>query len=323
MSDRIWRATRRTAILGLGTLSLAAAGLTRVLAQDAASSSDKVFLDYTQAELDDAYDQRVWAANAEEVIGRYRSESGAVLENTPPETFPYGAAARETLDVYRPGGASGAPIHVHFHGGAWRALSSKAAAFLAPYVIADGAVYVAVDFDVIPDVDLPEMMAQSRRAIRWVRANADRIGGDASRIVVSGHSSGAHAAGVLLTTDWLQHDLPADMLKAGLLLSGIYDMEPVLLSSRSDYVKLSDAEADNLSAQRHLDRLNAPVVIVYGSGESPEFQRQSRDFAAAIAQAGKTQMLVRMQGVNHFEIPFAAMAEGALPRRATTMLMQG
>lgn len=320
------RATRRDALLGLGALSLARPVPSRAFAQQAESSATpsstaKVFLDYTQAELDDAYNQRVWAPNAKEIIERYASDSPAVRAATPPETFSYGDGAKEKLDVFRPADASGAPIHLHLHGGAWRALTRDDASFLAPDVTASGAVYVALDFDTIPDVRLPQMMAQARQAVGWLHANAERIVGDANRIHVSGHSSGAHMAGVLLTTDWAAQGLPADVLKSGLLISGMYDLAPVMLSSRSGYVEVSADDVDALSAMRHLDRLTAPVVITYGSEESPEFQRHSRDFAAAVANAGKAEFLFPMAGVNHFEMPYAALAQGALPRRASEMLM--
>jgi arylformamidase len=76
----------------------------------------------------------------------------------------------------------------------------------------------------------------------------------------------------------------------------------VRLSARSSYVKFTDEAEEKLSPQRHLDRLLAPVVLVYGTAETPEFQRQSRDFAAAIKATGKPVSLSVMEGYNHFEV---------------------
>ena len=91
--------------------------------------------------------------------------------------------------------------------------------------------------------------------------------------------SGAHLAGVVLTTDWVRDfNLPSDTLKGGLCGSGMFDLKPVRLSARSRYVNFTDEMEHALSPQRHLDKLNAPVIVAHGTFETPEFQRQARDF---------------------------------------------
>ncbi len=92
-------------------------------------------------------------------------------------------------------------------------------------------------------------------------------------------------------------------MKGGLCCSGLFDLKPVRLSARSSYVKFTDEIEQALSSQRHLDRLNAPVTVACGTLETPEFQRQSRDFAAAVRAAGKPVQLLVGEGYNHFEIP--------------------
>jgi len=129
------------------------------------------------------------------------------------------------------------------------------------------------------------------------------LGGDPDRIYVSGHSSGGHFAGVVLTTDWRKEfNLPADIVKGGLCCNGLFDLKPARLSARSAYVKFTDEIEQALSPQRHLNNLTAPVIVAYGTLETPEFQRQSRDFAAAVKAAGKPVQLVVGEGYNHFEI---------------------
>jgi arylformamidase len=119
---------------------------------------------------------------------------------------------------------------------------------------------------------------------------------------LSGHSSGAHLGGVVLTTDWQGFGVPPDIIKGGLCISGIYDLKPVRLSARSSYVKFTDEMEDALSPQRHLRRLNAPLILAYGTLETPEFQRQSRDFAAALKATGKPEELLVAAEYSHFEI---------------------
>jgi arylformamidase len=110
-------------------------------------------------------------------------------------------------------------------------------------------------------------------------------------------------AGVALTTDWRKDfSLPPDTVKGGLCCSGLFDLKAVRLSSRSTYVKFTDEIEQTLSSLRHLDTLNAPVIVAYGTLETPEFQRQSRDFAAAVKARGKPVDLLVGEGYDHFEI---------------------
>ncbi|MGH7002989.1 MAG: alpha/beta hydrolase [Alphaproteobacteria bacterium] len=308
--------SRRAFAIGAAALG-AALPLRAVLAQD----TKKVFLDYTQDELDRAYDQRVWAKNAQEVIKRYGTSSAAVRAKYRFETKDYGTGENEKLDIFAPvkaPGASGAPIHMFIHGGAWRSGSKDLYSFPAPAFVENGAIYIAIGFSSIPKVRLPDMAHQVRSAVAWAYKNAKSFGGDPERIFISGHSSGGHLCGVTLITDWARYDVPRTVLKGGLSVSGMFDLHPVLLSARSSYVKISDEEADALSPQRHLDRVACPVTLAFGDGESPEFKRQARDFATALkAKVKHPAELLECRGVNHFEIiETLATADGVLGKAA-------
>lgn len=121
-------------------------------------------------------------------------------------------------------------------------------------------------------------------------------------MLVSGHSSGAHLAAVLLTVDWREHGLPPDLIKAALLSSGIYDLGPVMLSSRRAYIDLEDDEIARLSPLRHVAVIRCPAKVMYGEAESPEFVRQARIFAGAMSAAGLDAELIPVPQVNHFEM---------------------
>lgn len=280
-----------------------------------------VWLDLDQVALDAAYDQNVWAPNREQIVGRYATNSEALRARLgAPRRFAYGLAEIEKLDVHatdRPDAA----VNVFIHGGAWRAGLAKNYAFVAELFVRAGAHYVVPDFFWVQDVggSLMPIADQVRRAVAWVYENARTFGGDPERLYVSGFSSGAHLAGVVLTTDWVKDfGLPADIVKGGLLCSGMYDLRPVRLSARSRYVAFTDEIEEALSPARHLDTLRAPVVLAYGTVESPEFQRQSRDFAAAIAAAGKPVEVIVGEGYNHFELfetfanPYGLVGRAAL-----------
>jgi arylformamidase len=263
-----------------------------------------VFLDYDAAELDAAYDQAVWAANRQQILARYAALSAVVRSHLgEPVRYSYGPSKVETLDLY-PARETPAPIHVFVHGGAWRAGAARDYAFPAEMFVAAGAHYIALDFIAVQDAggSLMTMAEQVRRAIAWVYRNASRFGGDPDRLYLSGHSSGAHLAAVALTTRWTDLDLPENCIKAGLCISGMYDLKAVRLSARSAYVNFDDWTEESLSPERHIDALKAPLVVAYGALESPEFQRQARDFAAAVAAAGKPVDLVLGEHYNHFEM---------------------
>ena len=106
----------------------------------------------------------------------------------------------------------------------------------------------------------------------------------------------------MLITEWEKQGLPRDIIKGAVLGSGMYDLKPVRLSKRSGFVKFTDAMEQELSAMRHIDRINAPLVVVHGTLETPEFQRQARDFAKALEAAGKPVKLVVARGYNHYEV---------------------
>jgi arylformamidase len=253
-----------------------------------------VWLDMDQAELDAAYNQAVYAPNVAEVLQRYAENSEAARAVVgEPLRFAYGDSAIEGLDVY-PTGEPDAPIAIFIHGGAWRSGRARDYGFPAELFVRAGAHLVVPDFAAVQDVDgnLMAMADQVRRAVAWVYRNAQRFGGNPQCIHVLGHSSGAHLAGVVLTTDWAGgYGLPADLVKGGLCCSGIFDLKPPRLSARSSYVRFTDEIEEALSPQRHLGLLKAPLIVAYGTLETPEFQRQSRDFAAAagdVRQAGAT-----------------------------------
>jgi arylformamidase len=168
-----------------------------------------------------------------------------------------------------------------------------------------GATFVTLDFIDIKAAggDLRVMAAQVRRAIAWVHKNAASFGADPSRLYIGGRSSGAHLSGVALVTDWEKDfGVPADIVKGGVCSSGMFDLKAVRISKRSAFIKFTDEMEEAMSSQRHLNLLRAPVVLTYGTNETPEFQRQSRDFAAAAKAAGKDVELIAAPDYNHFEM---------------------
>jgi arylformamidase len=283
---------------------LAAAPAAGALARPSRTKGPLVWLDMDQQELDDAYDQIVYAPNREQITKRriVNSEKTRALLGSP-QRMPYGPSESEKLDIYRTSKAN-APVNIFVHGGAWHAHRAADYAFLAEPFVNAGAHYVILDFTNVDDSggNLFPMAEQVRRAVAWVYNNARGFGGDPDRLYLTSHSSGSHLSGCVVTHDWRKENLPSDILKGAALGSGMYDLKPVRLSKRSKYAKFTDEVEQALSAQRQINKLHTPLILSYGTYETPEFQRQTRDFFAAVKAAGKPVELLVGEGYNHFEM---------------------
>lgn len=331
MAERNSKAVRmdRRTVLAAISAGIGAAGAGTAFAQPSATAASEkgplVWLNMDQKELDDAYDQSKYAPNRQQIIDRIASNSKAMRSRLgEPQRLNYGPTAIERLEVYstkRPK----APIHIHIHGGAWHQRLAIDWDLSAEMMMNAGAHYVVPDFISVDEAsgDLMPMVEQVRRAIAWTVRNATNFGGDAERVYLSGFSSGAHLAGVALLTEWRREfDLPDNVIKGAVLSSGMYDLKPVRLSARSKYIHFTDEMEERLSAQRHLAQITTPLVLAHGTYETPEFQRQTRDFAAALKAANKPVQYFVNENYNHFEMMETFASPYGLLGRAVLEQMQ-
>jgi len=264
-----------------------------------------VWMEMDQIELDAAYDQAFYAPMGYQISKRIASTSDAVRARLgEPIRLSYGATAIEKADLFR-ARKPNAPIFVFIHGGQWKNGAAREHEYPAEMFVNAGANFIILDFIHVTDAggDLRVLASQVRKAIAWTYRNAANFGADANRLYIGGRSSGAHLTAVALVTDWArEYGVPADIVKGGICSSGMYDMKPVRLSKRSNWVRFDDDMEDAMSPQRHLDQLRAPVVVLHGTNETPEFQRQARDFAAAAKSAGKNAELIVAPDYNHYEM---------------------
>lgn len=274
-----------------------------------------VFLHYSQAELDRNFDQRNWISNALELIARQSQEAEAAraaLAHQP--GVPYGDHPDETLDIFP--GQPGGPVLIFVHGGAWKNFSKGDFSFVANGYASAGIHTVVPDFTNLPASTLPQTIAQVRAAIAWTCRNIARYGGNPARVFVAGQSSGAHLAASALLTDWRDHDLPTDAVKGAILVSGSYDLRPVVLSARGDYVKLTAAEVLACSPMFQAERLCCDVLLAYADGDTDEFRRQSQEFARQLQTNGRLRRLFVAERTNHFEITLTMADPASALRRA-------
>jgi len=296
---------------------------------DAIVYTDPHGVQYTKAQIDSSYDQVCWQQDAPDTGARDTWMTNDFRSRLPAERYAYGPSQFEGLDLYRTSAwRKHAPTMIFIHGGAWRAGSALGAGYMAENYVDAGANFIALDFinvtqtvgaDGKPDKNLITMAEQVRSGVAWVYRNAKKLGLDQHRIYVSGHSSGGHLCGVVITTDWAARGLPRDLIKGAVCASGMYDLVPASLSARNLYLDFHLGDTlTQLSPILHMDRIQMPVVLGHGTKETPEFQRQSDDFAAALKALGKDVTLIVAPGYNHFEFaetfasPYGALGRAAL-----------
>lgn len=216
----------------------------------------------------------------------------------------WGENLDETFD-YLPAAVAGAPLLVYFHGGYWQELSKNESLFAAPDCVASGIAFAAVDYTLAPKAKLESIVDQARRSVASLQRQAATLGFDARRIYVAGSSAGAHLAAMLLVESWQSnYGSPPGAIAGAILLSGIYDLEPLVGTYIDAALHLAATDVAPLSPARL--KLGRPVktIVAWGENETSEFKRQSRSFAAKLQDSGFPVSAFEVAGTNHFDIVF-------------------
>ena len=213
----------------------------------------------------------------------------------------YGPGPRQVLDVF-PARRAGAPILVWFHGGYWRALSKDYYAFIVPPFLAAGAAVVLVNYDLCPSVTLTELLAETRVALHWVRGHAAEMGGDPMRLILAGNSAGAHICAMALHDIAATVTAPHDAIRAAALITGIYDLSPVLRIPVQDDVRLAADDVAGLSPLALSLARKVPGIVAVGADEPTLWIEQSELYHAKLAAAGIASTYMCVPGRHHFSI---------------------
>ncbi|XP_017380489.1 kynurenine formamidase isoform X1 [Cebus imitator] len=267
-------------------------------------------------ELEHQYLPSRWVVRlgAEEALRTY-SQTGIEATGRAQATWksllhvPYGDGEGERVDIYFPNkAAEGAlPFFLFFHGGYWQSGSKDQSAFMADPLAAQGVAVVIVGYNIAPKGTLDQMVDQVTRSIAFVQKRYPSNEG----IYLCGHSAGAHLAAMMLLADWTKHGVTPN-LKGFFLVSGVFDLEPMVYTSQNVALQLTLEDARRNSPQLKVAQAqpahpSCPVLVVVGQFDSPEFHRQSWEFyqvlpAQILCQGGWKASFEKLRDVDHFEI---------------------
>lgn len=232
----------------------------------------------TPKRLDSEYNARAAIPDHPRIFARWRTASSTVRDDLRYEAdYYFGPSPAESLDLY-PAAVPNAPLLVFIHGGYWRSLDKRDFSFLAAPFVDTGVAVAMPNYGLAPATSIADMVRQMLRALAWLYRTAPQLGIDRRRIVVAGHSAGAHLASMMLAADWPRWaaDLPRDLLCGAVCISGLYDLAPLV---RAPFLQqdlgLDAKTAEFLSPVRYRPRLATPLITAVGGDESREFKRQS------------------------------------------------
>ncbi len=264
------------------------------------ATQDAIDAEYNiELQVDDA---RTWFDFFVGESARARAEMDCLLD------IAFGPTRAETLDIF-PADDPGAPIVVFVHGGYWRRLSAKEFSFVARGPVARGMTVVVTNYALCPVVTIAEITRQSRAAVAWLWRSEGGFNGDRERIFVCGHSAGGHQVARLLGTDWAgDYALPAETIKGGYALSGLFDLRPLRYSWLQPMLQLDGDMVEAESPLFHLPQSAPPLIADVGALESTEFHRQSRTLVEAWQERGLDARYLQQEGRHHFSV-IAGLAE--------------
>ncbi|MFG1391873.1 alpha/beta hydrolase [Xanthobacter agilis] len=260
------------------------------------------------------YDNRARVPDYPAIVAGWARRSAAMRADVAAADLgvPYGGSPRQTLDILWPDPSRRAPVVLFFHGGYWQRGHPRNASFIARGCLAHGVAVAVAGYDLAPDVTLSAILGQARAAALCLARLVRR------RLVACGHSAGAHLAAALVCTPWPEQfpGAPADLVPAGVGLSGVYDVEPLVATPLNRALKLTTQEARRLSPSAWPVPPGRIFDTVVGTDESPAFLRQSRSLADIWATQGAATRYAEMPAANHFTVldPLAD-PESAVVRR--------
>jgi arylformamidase len=256
-------------------------------------SEHLVYRGMNQEQLDRAYDNRAFVVDSAACLARWAEESAEFYRTTLVDRdLRYGPQPRQRLDFVR-AGRGGQPTLFFMHGGYWQWCDKEDEAFVCRGPAAHDINVVNVEYTLCPGVSIDGIVAEISAALDWLYPRLGQFGADPTRLIVCGSSAGAHLASMMLGRPEVQ---------GALLISGIYDLEPVYLSRFNRALELDLSMVHRNSPVLNIPIGSKPVCFAVGAEELPEMVRQTRDYANAWEASGAPCRRAILSGVDHFTI---------------------
>jgi len=223
----------------------------------------------------------------------------------------YGDGISEKLDFFpAKNNIAPAPLVMLIHGGYWQAMDKADNAFGARALNDAGVGVAVVNYALCPNVTLGDITQQMCQTAVWLWRNANALGADPDRLFAFGHSAGGHLAAMMMCADWAAIDpnIPADLFKGGLAISGLFDLTQLVETSINDKVGLSWENAKLLSPVNHAPASGHAFVAAVGGDESVGFHDQAESLRQAWAPHGVDVEPMAIPGCNHLQA-FEALAD--------------
>ena len=237
------------------------------------------------------------------LLAEYRLRSDAVASAG--EQLRYGPAGEARTVLFRAADPT-APLHVFYHGGYWQELSVDDSLFAAPGFAAREIAFAAVGYELAPGQTLAEIVSACRQAlVQLLRAP----GVSPARITVSGSSAGAHLAAMAALAPWPGVRPPID---AAVLVSGIYELEPLIGTSINDALGLDRASARRASPLLIVPPARPTTLVCVAEHETAEFKRQSSRYAEMLRTHDVPVEEIQVAGRNHFDVILELATPGTL-----------
>ncbi len=252
-----------------------------------------VYRGLTQAALNRAYDNRCHVANYATILARWAEESAALYRSAPViRDLRYGPQPRHRIDFFSAASRGRATLFF-IHGGYWQWCDKEDEAFVARGPLARDINVALVEYTLCPGISLDGIVTEMDAALNWLAPRLSEFGADPGRLYVGGSSAGAHLAAMLTWRPDIQ---------GALLVSGVYDLEPIRHLGLNAAIGLDETSALRNSPIRRLPEAAGPICFAVGGDELPEMVRQTDDYYAAWTKAGLPGLLLHIDDADHFTV---------------------
>jgi arylformamidase len=274
-----------------------------------------VYKHYSLEQLNDQYNTRLQVPDFANYFDRWEKLSRQTAQlNTILKDIPFGAHPEERLDIF-PSTIHHSKTLVFIHGGYWHLLDKAMFHFLAGHFLNYNVTTVLLNYPLAPQSSINEIVASCRKALRWLHDNITRFNGDPAELFLLGHSAGGHLASMLLVEE------EAKFLRAMISLSGLFRLEPVMLTYLNDSIGMDRENAIKNSPVFLSPANDCPLLLVTGTEETDEFKDQSEELYDCWKSKCSNIEILKVPRKNHYSILDAVIEKDSILRAAIHRIM--